>query len=200
MKALLVDDHWLFLEGMKSVFEKTGLFETVMITDKADVALGWLEVIDIDLILTDVSMPKIDGFSFVKKIKKLKPSQKIIVLTMLNDQDTLLKMKGLGVNGFITKDAELDVLDATLSMVLNNKNKFPTLAVNQYNEKLALDLLLTPTEARMVGEFISNKSTFEIAEEYKISTETVKSHRKNIYRKLDVHNVLELYKLLKEYE
>lgn len=201
MKTLLIDDHWLFLEGMKSLLSAKNKEEDVFITDNPLVALDWIKVQEFDVVLTDLNMPKLSGTELIAQIRKIKPQQKIIVLSMFDLKKIIFELKELGVNGFLGKNVAIDEIEKALLDVCEGKDSFPKEFSDDdklQNNQFTVKFQLTPKESKILEDLLDNKTNIEIAETYQISPETVKFHRKNIYRKMGVSNVLDLYKLIQE--
>jgi DNA-binding NarL/FixJ family response regulator len=199
MKILLLDDHWLFLEGIKTLFEKIPEVEKVFITDEPKTALNWMEVMTFGLIVTDLSMPAMRGEDFISKVKKQNSEQKIIALSSNTGAHLSEQLKKLGACGIMSKTSSFESIQQVVRDVMRGGHEFidqNKAAHGNISDSNIKRHLLTPKENVVLDQLLTNKTNIELAEENNISIETIKSHRKNIYRKLGVNNILDLYKLL----
>jgi len=152
-----------------------------------------------DVVVMDVVMPELDGIIATRQIRKAIPEQLVIVLTGAGDEDQELGLQALraGASGFLSKDLEIDALPRTLHGVRAGEA-----AVSRKMARTLIDRLrdtpsgstgmrpvkspLTAREWEVIDLLKAAKSTDKIADELVLSTETVRSHVKNILRKLDV--------------
>lgn len=199
MKLLLVDDHWLFLEGMKALLEELSEISSVAITDEPETAIKWLGAVDYDLVISDLNMPKTSGVQFLQQLINANSKQKTLVLTIYQNTSIISRVKSLGVNGIITKTAHKEDIIVAIKTIIAGNDYFPSdrkKIIPNFGDDFTTRFSLTTKEQKVLLELLDNKTNIEISEKFNVSNETIKFHRKNIYRKMGVHNVLDLYKLM----
>lgn len=201
--AIAEDNHFL----MKSIEEKLSFFENIYVKIKAKNGaelIGKLEEDHLlDVILMDIQMPEMDGIKATELIKKRHPQIKIIMLTVVDDDEFVFKAIKAGASGYLLKeiDAEklnksiLEVLDGgapmTPSIALKTLNllRNPSADFSSKNEKD--DVELTKRENEILTQLSKGLNYQSIAENLVISPSTVRKHIENIYKKLEVHNKME---------
>lgn len=212
MKLLIVEDHIAFLEGLVDFLEnKLG---SDWVISSASSGTSALQIFNqkhsINVLMTDLNLPGINGSELIKEVKNRHPKIKVIVLTMYYSRAIVSRLKELEIDAFLTKNiTREEILDALLN--INSNEVFITeeikglfkdyhmedAGLHQENIDVFIRVYsLSRREIEVMDLMIDNKSNSEIGEEIFVSSETVKSHRKNIYKKMGVNNVLDLYKLL----
>ncbi|HET9053213.1 MAG TPA: response regulator transcription factor, partial [Cyclobacteriaceae bacterium] len=104
MKILLVDDHTILSDGVKSLLSQESDLEIVGQAGSAEAALEFLKKQDVDLIITDYSMPGMDGLSLLNTVKRIAPDTKIILLSMHDEVHLVKEILKAGVNGYVLKN------------------------------------------------------------------------------------------------
>jgi two-component system nitrate/nitrite response regulator NarL len=113
MKILLVDDHTILLDGVKSLLSQEEDLQVVGQASSAEAALELLKKQDVDLIITDYSMPGMDGLSLLNTVKRIAPSTKIILLSMHDEVHLVKEILKAGVDGYVLKkDTHKELLNA----------------------------------------------------------------------------------------
>ena len=212
MKLLIVEDHIAFLEGLEEYLNRSlGNEWDIQTANSGKNALQkFNQGNHFDVLLTDLNLPGLNGTELIIEIKKRYPSIKVIILTMYYSRAIVSRLKEMGISAFLTKNVHREeILNTVLN--INSIDLFVTEEIQglfkDYNlensgyEDENIDVFirtfsLSKREIEVMDLVIENKSNVEIGEEIFISAETVKSHRKNIYRKMGINNVLDLYKLL----
>jgi DNA-binding NarL/FixJ family response regulator len=166
-------------------------------------ALQILEKESVDLIVSDVQMPVMNGVELVWKVKQQYPKIKILMLTVSEDSKTIKDALQAGADGFIFKSAEREELEDAIVSIINNKKYFSdkailTLAEAQnevfISDKEALKGILTEREVQILKLIAQEYSGIQIAEKLFISPTTVESHRKNLFSKIGVNTSVGLVK------
>lgn len=197
MKILLVDDHTILLDGVKSLLSKEDDLQIVGQAGSAEAALEFLKKQDVDLIITDYSMPGMDGLSLLNTVKRIAPNTKIILLSMHDEVHLVKEILKAGVNGYVLKkDTHKELLDA-IHDVRNGKvylssdvNKMLITNLNNPDE----GKLLTDREREILKLIAKEYTNKNIAEELFISERTVETHRKNIFKKTGTNSLVGLIK------
>ena len=195
-RILLVDDHQILIDGIKNILEEK---EFIIVAEALDSrsALEFLEKHPVEIIITDISMPGEDGIELIKKVKKLYPEIKIIVLSMHEEKGIVQDAIQLGVNGYILKNITQQQLLHAIQRVKENKfyisEEIAHILVENIHDKTDTRLL-SKRELEILKLIAREYSNKHIAETLFISERTVETHRKNIFRKTNTHTVVGLIK------
>ncbi len=197
MKILLVDDHTILSDGVKSLLEQESDLQIVGQANSAEAALNFLKTQEVDLVVTDFSMPGMDGLSLLNTLKRVSPEIKIILLTMHDELHLVKEILKAGVNGYVLKkDTRLDLLSAIRDVqhgkvyLSSDINKLLISNLNHPDEVK----LLTDREREIVKLIAKEYTNKDIAEELFISERTVETHRKNIFKKTGTNSLVGLIK------
>ena len=197
MKILLVDDHTILLDGVKSLLSKEDDLTVVGQAGSAEAALEFLKKNEVDLIITDYSMPGMDGLSLVNTIKRIAPDTKIILLSMHDEVQLVKEILKAGVNGYVLKkDTHKELLNAIRDVsqgkvyLSSDVNKLLITNLNNPDE----GKLLTDREREILKLIAKEYTNKDIAEELFISERTVETHRKNIFKKTGTNSLVGLIK------
>jgi two-component system, NarL family, response regulator DegU len=193
IKVVITDDHRMIREGLKQLLELEG---DISIVGEAGDGIECIEELAIkkpDVLLLDINMPRMDGLKVLQKLKEMKSNVKVLILTIHNEIEYLLKAVDIGVNGYVLKDSESDLLRKAIFAIYNGEIFIQPNMVPLLNDKLenretetTTESLLTKREMevlKLITEGLFNK---EIAYNLSISEKTVKNHVSNIFRKISV--------------
>ena len=207
IKAMIVDDHDLFVEGVKSMFmPEDGIVVTCQ-TKNGNEIPSILEDHVVDLILLDIDMPILDGIATMDLLKRKGIDIPILMLTMHQSIKRIRGSLERGAQGYILKDASREDLVEAIQKVSQRQNYFhpkindevfdyfrgKTAAKNTLQE-------LSDREIQIIKCVSEGKNTKEIAEALFLSEHTVKTHRRNIMQKLHVKSAAEMVKLAMDRE
>lgn len=196
ISIFIVDDHPMIIDGLKGYLDDPKLFDIRGTAENGLDALEQLMGIDVDVILTDIQMPKMDGMEFIKKLKLDKPEQKVIVLTMFNEAQYIKKMLQLGASGYVLKSAGKSELRQAIDFV-NTGGQYYSPEVTQVimnklrGSQSAVSMVteLTDREKEILYLILKQKSNQEIGDELFISTRTVEAHKRNLLEKTGSKNI-----------
>lgn len=199
IKLLLADDHPLIREGFKSLLGKNENFEIVAEAGNGMELLEEFEKTKPDIILTDISMPVLNGFEAMEQLIKQGVSVKFIVLTMHEEQVYILNALRIGAHGYVLKNIEGPDLEKAIITVYQGGKYFSPLITNIMAESFQRpedgDIEeITSREKEVLQLVAHGNSTKQIADKLSISIRTVESHRINMLRKMRVSNSAELIK------
>ena len=204
IKLLLADDHHLFLDGLLSLFSNEKDITVKATVNTGTEALQLALDNDYDICLLDISMPGMDGIEVCKKIKEVRPDQKIIMLTTYDDNSIIMEMIHTGVNGYLLKNCTKSQLLDAIRTVAIGKLYFTKeahraimsnhVALAKQQQKATEQPILTPRETEIVQLLAKENTNEKIAAALKISYRTVETHRKNIMQKTGAHNLAGLLK------
>jgi DNA-binding NarL/FixJ family response regulator len=185
----VVDDHQMFLDGMISILTAQQNFEVLVVETSAKNALLKMNDKIPDIVITDISMPEMNGIEFIKILKRQYPSVKILVLSMFENQQTYD-----GIDGYLLKETNKDILIEAINGIMRNEKKYFNANQNSSNSFEFKKSILTKKEKEIIQLIAQENTTEEIAKKLFISKGTIESHRKNIFLKLQVTNVAGLVK------
>ena len=192
-KVMIADDHSLIREGIKQLLEFDGSIEVVSEAANGIECLDKLEKNVPDILLLDINMPEKNGLEVLVEIKKKEYELKVLILTVHNELEYLLKAVDIGVDGYILKDSESAELKRAIQSVLAGENYVQASLIPALNNRLAnrdidkdkIDLL-TNRELEVLIQVANGMINKEIATNLNISERTVKNHVSNIFKKIDV--------------
>ncbi|MBW2429272.1 MAG: response regulator transcription factor [Deltaproteobacteria bacterium] len=202
LNIVLADDHTILREGLRALLTADSNFEIVGEACDGREAVRFVEKLGPDLLLMDLSMPRMSGMDAIREIKKRHPETKIIALTVHKTEEYLLTTLRAGADGYVLKDATHDELIMAIKNVMGGKSYLSPgvsekiiegyLVGKESNRSLSSWESLSQRERevlKLIAEGYKNK---EIAEELYISLKTVEKHRANLMKKLDLHNAAAL--------
>lgn len=196
IEIIIADDHMMIREGLKQLLELDGTMKVIEEANDGEECLNLLnKKIHPDILLLDINMPKKNGIEVLEYIKQNKIPVKVLILTVHNEVEYLLKAVDIGIDGYLLKDSSYDELKEAIDVVISGNTYIqPSLlpALNESMEDYALDKekieCLTKRELdvlRLISEGCSNK---KISDELTISERTVKNHISHIFRKINVED------------
>lgn len=193
IKVLLVDDHTIVIEGLRAVLEGHERIEIAAIANNGEEALSILkEKTDIKVVVLDINMPVMDGLTCAKRIKSSYPKVKIIVLTMYAQKSFIEEILKIGVDGSLLKSNSGKELEEAILRVSSGKSYYDLIhEFNDVNEQV-LQYKLGDREIEIIKLLAEGLTSYQIAEKLFISENTVKTHRKNILKKTELHNTSQL--------
>lgn len=196
IEIIIADDHMMIREGLKQLLELDGTMKVIAEANDGEECLNLLnKKIHPDILLLDINMPKKNGIEVLEYIKQNKIPVKVLILTVHNEVEYLLKAVDIGIDGYLLKDSSYDELKEAIDVIISENTYIqPSLlpALNESMEDYALDKekieWLTKRELdvlRLISKGCSNK---KISDELTISERTVKNHISHIFRKIDVQD------------
>lgn len=198
IKILLVDDHSMIRQGLKSFLDKEQ-FDIVAEAKNGKEALNLLNEIEIDVLVTDIMMPEMDGVELCKQVSTANPTINILALTMMNENYNIKKMLGAGAKGYILKDCTQDELRTAIKTVNQGKNYYSQEVTDIIMEgltaqpapkqRLVSEIPLTKRETEILHLICKEKTNVEIADELFISNRTVEAHKRNLLDKTGCKNI-----------
>lgn len=200
IRVRLIEDDETIREGFRYLINDTEGFKVVSDFSNIEDALKKIANDDPDVILLDVQLPGMNGIEAIPKLKKLVPETYILMLTVNENEQQIFKALSNGASGYLTKNTPHEKIIAAINEVMDGGGPMSAniarMVINSFrrNEQSPL----TKRETEILEQISIGKSRKRIAEELYIDLETVKSHIKNIYHKLDVHSKADAIKLAKD--
>lgn len=191
-KVMLADDHVLMREGIRQLLEFDGTISVIAEANNGVECMEQLLSVHPDILLLDINMPVMNGIEVLQEIKK-NISVKVLVLTVHNEVEYLLKAVDIGVDGYIMKDAESAELKNAINCIMQGETYIqPSLVPALNNRLVSRDIdkekinSLTKRELEVLIEVANGMFNKKIATSLNISERTVKNHISNIFKKIDV--------------
>ncbi|TXR69933.1 DNA-binding response regulator [Bacillus sp. AY18-3] len=193
IKLLLVEDHHIVRRGLVFFLKTREEFEIVGEAENGEEALTFIQTERPDVVLMDLSMPKMDGIEATKRIKQYDKTIKILILSSFSEQDYVLPALEAGADGYQLKEVQPEQLVASIIAVHEgNANFHPKITPALFGrsavkkEKENPFSMLTKREQEVLREIAKGRSNKEIAAELHITEQTVKTHVSNVLAKLEV--------------
>ena len=201
IRIVLVDDHQMLIDGLKAILSTFENIEIVKTYTNGNQLLNEFESLKIDLILTDISMPQIDGYELTKQIKKIKADTKVIAVSMSGDIANINRMLDAGISGYVLKNAGNAELLEAIENVASGKMHFSddvteemVKSSKEKDKKPSEKISLSEREIEILKLIAQEHNNAQIGDILFISERTVETHRKNMMRKMNFKTMIGLVK------
>ncbi len=201
-RIVIAEDYTILRDGLRALISSDPNFEVVGEAEDGRQAIQRVKQLLPDLLLIDLSMPRMNGIDALKEIKRDCPKTRVIVLTVHKTNEYLTAALQAGADGYVLKDASREELLNAIHHVLAGKSYLsPTVSKEVISgflegqtpqESATSWSLLTRREREILTAIAEGGKNKDIAEQLHISPKTVDKHRSNIMKKLDLHNVASL--------
>lgn len=211
MRLLLADDHPLLLDGLRSVLSDLPDTDLLPPVTNGHQLLDYLHLHPVDMVLLDLNMPKTDGLTALKQIRRDFPSVKVIVFTSYNQPQRIREVQALGGMGYLLKSTDAPTLKTAVQQVWLGKPWFPTLQLTvESPSHTATDTVYSPSdtfmqkyqltkrEVEIIQQISRGVTTKQIADTLAVSEFTINAHRRNIARKLGIDTPVGLVNFARE--
>ncbi|NOQ25042.1 MAG: response regulator [Bacteroidales bacterium] len=204
IKIILVDDHQMFRDGVKSVLSDEENIDLVGEVGNAKDLYELLKTTNPDVIITDISMPDISGIELSKFVSENYPEINILILSMHTNEEFITKSLAAGAKGYLPKDTSMDELLEAINVIYKGENYFnknisdtllkSLISKSKPSKENIKNGTLTKREREIISHVVDGLSNKEIACKLFISIRTVDSHKNNIMQKLNLKSSVELVK------
>ena len=203
IKVLLVDDHAIIREGLRSLLEKQPGMEVIADTDDGRKARELVRELSPNIIIMDITMPGLNGIEATRQITAEFPDVKVIALSIHSKRRYVADMLSAGATGYILKECLFDELVAAIKAVAADGRylspRITDVVVSDYVKRLSASddspfEALKARQREVLQLIAEGKSTKQIALELHVSTKTIEADRRQIMDKLDIHSIAELTK------
>lgn len=207
IKVLLADDHTVVRQGIRSILNSESDIEVIAEAADGREALQTVEETSPDVAVMDISMPKLNGLEASRRILKSSPETKVILLSMYKEDEYAKEAVKTGVHGYILKDNAVEELTEAIRKVMNDEYCFAPAILKSIISSLREGLeeaqeeseeekfeILTDREREILQLIAEGNTNEEIAQIISRSVETVRTHRANLMKKLEIHSVPDLVK------
>lgn len=200
-KILIVDDHQMFIDGLKSLLMGQDKYQVCFEANDGHTALDIIAKNEIDVLISDLSMPEMSGGELVRRVKEDHPDIKVLVLSMHNNQETVGEILMAEAEGYILKNTGKKELLTALDRITSDSTFYSNEVMSimferiQKQKKIKEETkVLTERELEILKLIVREHSSDEIAEELFISRRTVDTHRKHIMKKTASKTIVGLMK------
>jgi DNA-binding NarL/FixJ family response regulator len=204
IRVLIADDHKIMLAGLRSLLEKQADFEVVGEAENGRKAVQMVQEKTPDVVVMDVSMPDLNGMEATAQIIESLPETKVIALSMHSDKRFVMGMLRAGASGYLLKDcASQELANAIFQVAGGKKYLSPeitgviiddVLQGGSSEELTTVSSVLSAREREVLQLIAEGWSTKQIASHLYVSIKTIETHRRQIMKKLDLHNIADLTK------
>lgn len=195
IKLMIADDHEMMREGIRHLLEFDGTMEVIAEAKNGEECLDYLSQMEVlpDILLLDINMPNKNGIEVLEEIKNRKPDLRVLMLTVHNEVEYLVKAIEIGANGYLLKDSGSSELKKAISLVMDGENYIQPSLIPALNSRLLKRDTdkekierMTRRELEVLVLVANGMFNKEIATTLKISERTVKNHLSNIFKKIEV--------------
>ncbi|MDD3139108.1 MAG: response regulator transcription factor [Lachnospiraceae bacterium] len=193
INIMIADDHAMMREGIKQLLEFDGSVKVIAEASDGEECLSVLKKVKPDVLLLDINMPNKNGIEVLEELRNNNNEIKVLILTVHNEVEYLVKAVDIGVDGYILKDSESVELKRAIESIVNGENYIQTELIPLLNARLIkrdtdMDKIdqLTKREREVLIQVANGMFNKEIADSLLISERTVKNHISSIFKKIDV--------------
>ncbi|MDD9747529.1 fimbria biosynthesis transcriptional regulator FimZ [Escherichia albertii] len=203
--VIVMDTHPIIRMSIEVLLEKHDNLQIVLKTDDHRITIDYLRCHSVDLIIMDIDLPGIDGFTFLKKIKQIQSTTRVLFLSSKTECFYAGRAIQAGASGFVSKCHDQNDIFHAVQMILAGYTFFPSETIHyiknsQHAHECYISTPLTNREVTILRYLVNGLSNKEIAGQLLLSNKTVSAHKSNIYSKLGLHSIVELINYARLYE
>jgi DNA-binding NarL/FixJ family response regulator len=190
IRTIIVDDHRILRDGIKALLREMGTLELVGEASNGEELIKMIKGCNVDLILMDINMPKMNGIDASREALKLCPDVKIIILSMHDDIQYYDSIVQLGVDGFLLKESNFFELEKAIEAVFDGRPYFSQELLLKLlkSKKQESSIQITNREKDVLRLICQGLSTAEIADKLFLSVSTIEKHRAELLLKTNSPN------------
>ena len=211
IRIIIVDDHQMVRQGIDSLLQQTSEVSLVGEAETGQEAIDLVKRLEPDVVVMDISLPRMDGIQATRQIMALTPTPQIVALTMHTDAILVREMLHAGARGFVIKHAAFsELLDAIRAVHHGHMYLSPAISgplfdvltkpVSNQEDMTTIYNLLTPREQEVLQLIVEGHTNNNIAQLLSISPKTVEKHRANLMTKLNVNDMATLIRTAIKYK
>jgi DNA-binding NarL/FixJ family response regulator len=193
VELMLVDDHPIVRDGLRQRLEAAERFRVIGEAGNSEDALLIAAELKPKLALVDISLPGVDGIELTKKLREQDPALSVLIFSMYDDDDHIMRSVQAGASGYVLKDAPMAQLVAALAAIVAGGTYYPSSVVNAVTRP-PMHSPLSPRERQVLDHLLDGYSNKDIARRLQLSVRTVETHRETIRRKLGAERMVDLVK------
>jgi len=194
LRILLADDHKMFAQGLRSLFQNE--YELLATVENGQALVEAARVLDPDVIIVDISMPVMNGFDAARQLKKEGSTAKIIFLTMHADEGLVAEALRCGASGYVLKQSVGEELQSAITQVSEGRVYLPQFVRKKSDQSFQTSpshsLNLTPRQREVLRLIAQGRTMKEVAVQLRISTRTAESHKYEMMEALGIQTTAEL--------
>ncbi|MDH5202518.1 MAG: response regulator transcription factor [Nitrospirota bacterium] len=201
IRILLVDDHKLIREGIRVLLERHPDMEVVAEAEDGQIAVKLVQKLLPDVVIMDIAMPVLNGIEATRQIVTKHPGVKVLILSIHTDRLLVTESMRAGALGYMLKDCAFEELACAIYAVVSNQIYLSPMAAGfVIKDDICLSITrsgysdLTSREREVLQLLSQGMTTKQIASSLQLSVKTIETYRRQILKKLDIHNVVELTK------
>ena len=206
IKLAIVDDHQIVIDGIRALLKGTDEFDVVIESTEPEKILTSIHLNNVDILLTDVMMPGMNGAELAKKVKSLFPQIKILALSMSGQGELVNSMiEDSDISGYVLKNIGQKELINALEKIAKGGIYFSEEVLEEMSragevKRKKVEAHLTAREIEIIRLIENELNNRQIAEKLFLSERTVETHRKNIFRKTKTGSLIGLIKYAYEHK
>lgn len=203
--VIIMDEHPIVRMSIEVLLQKNKNIAITLKSGDCHEALDHIRHHPVDMVILDIDLPGMDGFTLLKRIKKLNNKIKVLFLSSKSESFYAGRAMRAGANGFVSKRKDLGDIYNAVQMLLGGYSFFPADTLNLINHSNTrkgnpTDMPLSNREVTVLRYLANGLSNKEIAEQLLLSNKTISAHKSNIYMKLGVQSIVELIDYAKDHE
>lgn len=195
--VIIMDEHPIVRMSIEVLLQKNKNIDVVMKTDDSREVVNYMRSNPVDLVILDIELPSIDGFTLLKRIKSIQADTRILFLSSKSERFYAGRAIQAGANGFVSKRKEQEDIYHAVEMLLAGYSFFPSETLELISNPgsrsgVTDDTPLSNREITVLHYLANGLSNKEIAEQLLLSNKTISAHKSNIFSKLHVSSIVEL--------
>jgi two-component system, NarL family, response regulator NreC len=206
IKISIADDHHVFVDGIESILNQTNTFEVINKYFDGEQVLNSIFQNTVDILILDISLPKVNGFDVCQALQKAKSNIKVIILSMHDDLSYIRKAVKLGASGYLLKNTSKNELIEAINTVYNGQQFFSKNFIdwmftpNSVDKKSStLEPRLTPREKEVLKYISQGFTNLQIASKMFVTVKAIEFHRSSLLSKFGVNNAVVLVQKANEF-